>query len=600
MKKDAPFFFRIRTKLIISYVAIIVFIILIISVVFYNTAKQIISQQIRDQDQFLLEQLSLNLASQLKSMEELQFSQYRYSLLGDFLAHEPVSYFDVLIQTRRISECLIGLCYSTAFIEGAAVIDNNGTIYSYNRTNHYDVAEEAKMVNSVDLLRRNGRALWFIDNHGRLLMHRLIINIQTTRAVGQISVAINPSYLTRIYEHGMAGTSGHILIFDKADNFIPTMNTEIDEIASLLFESIKIKGGTDFSHDGKHYIISRAQLPEDSFEIYHVLLLSELGIHTRTLMLVTSLAAIAAIIATIIVANIISSQVTGGINSLIKGIRSFAGGDFKSPVQVKSMDEIGYLAVEFNRMADSINNLIADIYNAELKKRNAETNALKFEYSALESKINPHFIYNALESVNSLAKLKGADDISKIVCLLGNLLRDNISSTVETIPLEKEIDNISKYLQIQKLAYGEKFDIHINIREDVQEAAVPKFILQPLVENSICHGILVNAKHGNLFLNVKRQGENLGITIQDDGVGMSREKLSQLLDYSIKVKNEDGAHTKVGVRAVDKRLKILYGDKYGLKVESGENSGTTVHLIMPFLTAEKQTRLVNDVQYSGI
>ena len=600
MCRQSTFFFHIRTKLIISYAAIIIFTILIISVVFYTTAKQIISRHVRDQNQFLAEQLSINLASQLKSMEELQFSQYSYSLLGNLLTFEPVSYVDVINQNRRISECLIRLCYSKAFIEGAAVIDNNGNIYSNTINNDYDIAKEARIADLNELLARYGKAIWAIDNNGRLLMHRLLVNINTTRPVGQISIVINPRYLTRIYEHGMAGSRGHILLFDRDGHYIPSMNMEIDNMASLLFESTRVRNDAEFTHDRKQYIISRAQFPENGFEMFHILSLDELGIHTRTLLLMTYLAAIAAIIATIIVAHIISSQVTGGINSLIKGIRRFAAGDLKSPVQVKSTDEIGYLAEEFNRMADSINRLIADIYDAELKKRKAETNALQFEYSALESKINPHFIYNTLESVNSLAKLKGADDISKIVCLLGNLLRDNISSTVEIIPLEKEIDNISRYLQIQKLAYGEKFDIHITVCEDVLEAGVPKFILQPLVENAIYHGILVSTKHGNLFFNAQRQGENLSITLQDDGAGMCREKLSRLLDYSVDVKNEKGTHTKVGVRAVDKRLKILYGSQYGLSVESEENTGTIVHLIMPLLTAESRTRLVNNVQYSGI
>jgi two-component system sensor histidine kinase YesM len=322
----------------------------------------------------------------------------------------------------------------------------------------------------------------------------------------------------------------------------------------------------------------------------HILSLQEIGIYTRTLLLMTSLAAVAAIIATIIAAHIISSRITNGINLLIKGIRRFANGDFKSPVQVKSLDEIGYLAVEFNRMADSINRLITDIYEAELKKRNAETNALQFEYSALESKINPHFIYNTLESVNSLAKLKNADDISRIVCLLGTLLRDNISSTVEIIPLEKEIENISKYLEIQKLAYGEKFDIHILVKEGAKHAMSPKFILQPLIENALHHGILVNLKHGNLFLYAERQGEILSITIQDNGIGMKKEKLARLLDYSVEQNDETGTHTKVGVRAVDKRLKILYGEKYGLRIESEENIGTTVNLILPFFTAEEEKK----------
>jgi sensor histidine kinase YesM len=600
MEKRFPFFYRIRTKLIISYAAIIVFTIMVISVVFFTTAKSIITRHVRDQNQFLLEQLSANLAAQLKSLEELQFNQYIYSLLGDLLAYVPVSHIDEINQTRKISECLIRLCYSIEAIKSAAVIDNDGTVYAHNISYAYDAVKELKNIDSILLQEKSGKAVWSIDNHGRLFMHRLLINIQTTKAIGQITVAVDPGYLTNIYKDGMTGSRGHILIFDGSGNFIPSMSTEINNLSALVFNSAELKNDSEYYHDGKQYIISGARFPDDGFGVYHILSLNELGIYTRTLLLMTSLAAMAAIIATIIVAHIISSQVTVGINTLIKGIRLFAAGDLKTPVKVKSTDEIGYLAVEFNRMADSINHLIENIYDVEMKKRDAETNALKFEYSALEAKINPHFIYNTLEAVNSLAKLKGADDISKIVCLLGNLLRDNISSTVEIIPLEKEIDNVYKYLEIQKLAYGEKFDIHITIGEDVQEAGVPKFILQPIVENALYHGILVSTKHGNIYLNVERRIDILYITIKDDGAGMSGEKLAQLLDYSVKIQNDNGKHTKVGIRAVDKRLKILYGDQFGLKIDSSENNGTIIQLSMPFLAVENQIRLVDDVQYSDI
>jgi len=599
MRKVFPFFFHIRTKLIISYAAIIVFTILVISVVFFTAAKQIITRHVLDMDQFLAEQLAANLASQLKSMEELQFSQYSYSLLGDLLAYDSPGNNVSINQGRRISECITRLCYSKGFIEGAMVTDNNGNIYSQNIGKAYDISGEAAMADPGELIRNYGKAIWSIGSNGRLLMHRLLININTTRAVGKMTLAINPQYLTGVYWHDMAGTRGQVLIFDRDGNFIPSADTEINSMAHLLFES-KETNDAEFSNNGKQYIITRAQFPGESFQIFHVLSLNELSIYTKTLLLMTSLAAIAAIIATIIVAHILSNQVTGGINSLIKGIRRFAGGDLKTPVQVRSKDEIGFLAVEFNRMADSINSLIANIYDAEQKKRNAETNALRFEYSALESKINPHFIYNTLESVNSLAKLKGAGDISKIVCLLGNLLRDTISSTIDIIPLEKEIDNVYRYLQIQKLAYGEKFDIHINIPEDLLEAGVPKFILQPLIENALYHGILVNTKHGNLYLSARKEDDNLTITLTDDGIGMSKEKLALLLDYSAEVRDDNAGHTKVGVRAVDKRLKILYGAQYGLKIESEENAGTTVFLNMPFINAGIESWKADNVQYSDI
>jgi hypothetical protein len=114
-------------------------------------------------------------------------------------------------------------------------MDNGGTIYTYNTLNDYNVASKAEIIGSEELLMKYGKAVWSIDNQGRLLMQRLLINIYTTRTVGQMSIIINPQYLTRIYEQDLMGKRGHILIFDKEGYFVPSMNQDINDIALLLF-----------------------------------------------------------------------------------------------------------------------------------------------------------------------------------------------------------------------------------------------------------------------------------------------------------------------------------------------------------------------------
>ena len=295
MQNQFPFFSRIRTKLIVSYAAIIVFTILVISIVFFTTSKQIIKRHVLEQDQFLAEQLSVNLVSRLKSMEELQFNQYRYSMLGDMLSNTPLSYTDELIQTRRISECLIRLCYSSIFIEGASVLDNNGSIYNYN---NYSITKDSgaitkdKMADTTELAERYGKAVWSIDDHGKLFMHRLLINIYTTRAIGQITIAVNPRYLTGIFEYDLGNKGEHILIFDRDGHYLKSENSGFNKMAPLLFESINQKSSTEFLHNGDQYIISKANISPGGLELFHVLSLRELGIYTRALPFIISLAAI--------------------------------------------------------------------------------------------------------------------------------------------------------------------------------------------------------------------------------------------------------------------------------------------------------------------
>lgn len=572
---------RIRTKLIISYIAVVLFAVILVSLMVYLTVQEAIIQHARQQDQYLTEQLAVNLAAQLKSMEELQFNQFCYSQLGDLLASNPRTLVDTANRERKIRDSLSRLCYAKGVIEGAAVVDLEGHVYAIDLDSDFDVASELERVDRDVVDAYRGKALWIVSENGRLLMNRQLISINTTRPVGHITIAINPSYITQVYGSASSGVPGDIILYDSDSRLLPSSESGLAATAQAWLNLDESSRQDIFWNDGKEYIITSTFLPRNDFSVLRILPVAELGIYTRTLFIMMMGGTLASIFIAVIAARVVSSMVTGNIDTLVAGIRSFARGELTVPVRIKSRDEIGYLAEEFNHMASDIQRLIRDTHQVEKNKRIAETNALRFEYSALEARINPHFIYNTLESVNSLAKLHGEDAISEIVCLLGTLLKDNIGSTTDFIPFRRELTNIQTYMRIQTLTYRDKFDMHVEADEDTMDALVPKFILQPLVENAVYHGILARVGRGNITLRAKQSHGDLLITLSDDGIGIGEEDLARLLDYSVDAKNEDGSRAKIGVRAVDKRLKILFGEDYGLRIQSRLGQGTIIHLRMP-------------------
>lgn len=574
---------RIRTKLIVSYIAVIFFTIATISLLVFSVTRQAIIQHARNQDAGLSEQLAINLTARFKATEELQFSQYYYSLLGSLLAAAPDDPAELAIYNRKINDCLNHLCFSKTYIDGVAVIDNAGNTYAVNSRKGFDVRDSFPSFDTAEVTRRHGKPVWSVGSGGRLLMSRLLINVNNTRAVGYIMMLIDPHYLTQVYEKDAGNRLGGVVLFDAQGRLLPSTSSELDGIAANYLANGLPDG--NFILEGEEYIVTRAKLPDNDFSLLNVLAVRDLNVYTRNLPYMVLTAALLAVLAAVFVAQGVSHVVTGNIHTLVDGIRSFASGKLSGPVEVKSGDEIGYLTMEFNRMVEDINRLIEDVYYAEMNKKTAELNALQFEYSALESKINPHFLYNTLESVNSLAKIKGEEDISEMVCLLGSLLRDNISSTADIIPLKQELGNIRKYLNIQKLTYGNKFEVDIGVEAGLETAQVPKFILQPLVENAIVHGILSSKGKGRITLRAGEWEGTLRIALTDNGAGIARDELDRLLDYSMESKDEAGTHTKVGVRAVDKRLKILYGNRYGLTIGSEKGKGTEIVVSMPLQQA---------------
>lgn len=575
---------RIRTKLLASYGVVVCFTIIASSMLVFSVSKQAITEHAQRQNIYLAEQLAINLAAHFKSVEELQFSQYYYSQLGTLLALTPTDEIDRVNRDRKIGDCLTRLCYARTFINGACVLDNAGVLYGYNVNRQFDVMPAAKKVDQLEVAARHGKTVWAVSDEGRLLMSRQLINVNDTRSVGLITLMMDPKLITQVHEKSAEGRIGDIVLYDAQLRLLPVTQPEISAIATdYLSQGMHLKDEAVFTSGGNSYIISRVKLPNNDFSLLNIVSIGALGEYTRALPLLTAMVALAAATIAVIMARLVSNRVTGGIRNLVAGIRQFAAGNLNPQITVDSHDEIGYLSVEFGRMVENINKLIEDVYAAEANKKTAELNALQFEYNALEAKINPHFIYNTLESVNSLAKLKGEEQICEIVCLLGKLLRDNISATEDIIPLAQELQNIETYLHIQRLTYGDKFDVDIRLEDEVEKAFVPKFILQPLVENAIIHGVLSSKGKGRIALHALRSENELRITLSDDGAGMSQAELERLLDYSVEAKNEAGTHAKVGVRAVDKRLKILYGESFGLTIHSEEGNGTRIEIVLPLM-----------------
>lgn len=282
------------------------------------------------------------------------------------------------------------------------------------------------------------------------------------------------------------------------------------------------------------------------------------------------------------IAVLISGQISSNLKLLLKNIRRVSKGDFSKKIVPTSYDEIGMLAIEFNEMSAQIQQLLDTVTNEKILKKNSELKALQFEYDSLQAKINPHFLYNTLESINSLAKLKGEPEIADSIYLLGNYLREAISSKKKYVLLEEEIQNIRNYVQIQQLSYGDKAETFFYADESLMETIVPKLILQPLVENAIVHGIEPKIGNGIIKITARCEGKDMLIEVWDDGVGFTEEQLKNSMENEgVSAKKSSYEHTKVGLMAVHKRVRILYGEDYGITIKSAPDDGTCITIKLP-------------------
>jgi two-component system sensor histidine kinase YesM len=243
-------------------------------------------------------------------------------------------------------------------------------------------------------------------------------------------------------------------------------------------------------------------------------------------------------------------------------------------------DEIGTLYREFAVMLDRIGSLIHESYCTQLVLKDTQ-------FRSLQAQINPHFLYNTLESINWLAQLRGSEDIAEMVQALGNIMRASIDKKNVVIPLREELDLLRQYLAIQRIRYGDRLVVEIQAPTDCCGYAIPKLTLQPLVENSIRYGLERSSRPCHIAVRARPNGRFVQVEVDDNGPGMTPEFVAELLDGRVEPKGSG-----VGIKNIHERLKRLYGAEAALAIASEAGKSTTVTITLPKLTEKELARRI--------
>lgn len=271
---------------------------------------------------------------------------------------------------------------------------------------------------------------------------------------------------------------------------------------------------------------------------------------------------------------IISNIVTKPLSKVSEAIRKFSTGDFEQRVEVTTNDEVGEVAKCFNRMVGDIKKLIDENYVITLKEKESEL-------TALQSQINPHFLYNTLDSLYWQATEVGNDEIAESILALSQLFKLVLSRGSKEVTVGHEIELISRYLQIQKMRFTKRLNYSVEVDESIIKAKIPKLIIQPFVENAIVHGFENVSVPCNLKVTGKREGSNIRFEIKDTGIGMRQDQIDAIWE------EESAQYSKqrigrYAIKNIRERLELKYDGKFTLDIQSAVGKGTTVILIIPF------------------
>ena len=392
---------------------------------------------------------------------------------------------------------------------------------------------------------------------------------------GVFFIDLNYSAISELCDQSTVGTKGYAFILDAKGNIVyhPQQQQLYNELQteniSLIMDTDEDTVLTGTGNDGKLYSISRSE--KTGWTVVDCTNVKELLSKSRQAQSVYVLTAIILVIVALLFSRFMARSITLPIQKLRDSMKKVQEGDFSvSDVVVDSKNEIGSLTKSFDVMTHRIHELMEQNVHEQEEKR-------KSELKALQSQINPHFLYNTLDSIIWMAEGKKNEEVVLMTASLARLLRQSISNEDEVVPIANEVEYARGYLTIQKMRYKDKLEFQIEVDSSILYIPLIKLVLQPIIENAIYHGLKYKESKGLLIVKGFMKDGNSVLQVIDDGVGMDEETLAHIYD-----KHKVNYHSNgVGVYNVQKRLKLYYGEDYGITYTSELGKGTTATITIP-------------------
>ncbi len=543
---------------------------------------------------------SKSLELKITEFDQLTKSVYNfgsgdYSTLANVLKYQD--YKSLPIERERVVEnYLSNTLYSGNYIESVFLLDPEHKVFKYNSkiANFYYSQIEFDQYDKFEDIYRNSRMMTVLPSHHEDYFSKHDRNVLTfarnyfdvnylpesEKIIATLLIDVNINFIRDIFERMKKKKKGHIYIVDTTGYNIYQSDNEGEYDSPLKFyreisERIETrKSGCIL--DDKQYAFFQKVENTDWLILYRVeqsnvmRMIDDLKTATTLLMMII-------IVALVFSAIIFSNRLSKPIKNIIRQMKKVADGDLTTKVEIKASYEVNQLATAFNKMIERLNNYIMQAYVARIKQREAELNAIK-------TQIRPHYLYNTLEIIRMSALEENAENTQDMIVSLSEQLKYVIGQTGDRVKFGMEIDMIRHYFKIISIRFDNRITLEIDVPKELYQCKMLKLLIQPLVENAVMHGLKVKKGIGKVRLSAKADGNTLEIQVIDDGIGMNDEtihNITELLKSEKLGKEIDGAWENIGLKNVNDRVQMAYGNQYGLSMSSKENYGTLMTIKIP-------------------
>lgn len=507
-------------------------------------------------------------------------------LYNDMSVDKPEGGLENLIMRKKLSEIISNFVEPNTKVKAASVLSSR---IQWADVGYADNEYAAHLFGSEPVamkLENNNKPIWtglvpfkfrYDSSESNVFaVSKAVVHKEFGKTIGMVALYIKESVIAAIYENSLNYQGGEFYILDEKNNIISSRNKSFlyHDFTEMTSISLPDLGEREMSFilgkgDGK-LLVSTQRFEPLSWTIISVIPLDVITLENKEINQLIIRTGILCLIFALAISFFLSRSITKPIFNLSNTMRKIRNGQMNVRSTYQSTDEIGSLSDGFNSLMDRIEALVAK--NAEDERTKSE-----IEFKLLQSQVKPHFLYNTVETIISLIKLNMKSEAIAAAKYMASFYNISLSRGNDVISIREEMQLTESYLEIQKLRYVEYMDYTMNIDEEIMCYATPKLTLQPIVENAIYHGLKRKKEKGKLQITGFLQNGQIMIEVHDNGVGMDKQQIEQLLSRRV----EDKRNLNFGARSVHNRIRMLYGDLYGLEVESVPGSYTKVIIRLP-------------------
>lgn len=575
----------LKYRLFITYLLLSSLILLLTSVFFYSASKKVLIKCATLSSQQQLSLITNNLGDKINHISDYAITLSINSNIANVLKENPtvpkneLEHFLVNSELTNQTQRIIGL-HKNIYAWDILDTENHWFHSSITETDQLDSLLDSEILDNL----RTNLAFQFlgpfqISGEPTFVVLKSITNIDNTKYLGALVLLIKEANISSVFRNLPDSSSRYFYITNEKRQILSSSSSKgiYEDFSSYAgidptkYKTLAETGSQIFSINNTDFLFICKSSPALNWKVINLIPLENLTLDHVVILHNILIISIVVFILSVVFSILCTSTVTAPIQRLVDKMKSASAGKLDISVSYSSNDELAVLYNQFNLMMQKIQTLLNDIYEEQNAKQ-------KMEVQLLQSQINPHFLYNTLNTIKSLIELDMKETAVKAVSAMSTFYRNSLSKGQFIIPLRQELILTEQYLYIQNLRYMDFVDYEITYESSWEDhgAEIPKLTIQPVVENIFVHGLTNQMCH--IHLNVSIKNNTIYISISDNGSGIPREKLTEL---NRSIRDFKTARYSFGLPSINHRISLLYGENYGLTIKSSPENGTTVTIAIP-------------------